>query len=912
MSSDEVPTVGCGPLGDGRYVFRFGSAEFDAARNELRVGGCPVKLEPRPRAVLALLLRHAGEVVTKAELLDQVWGQLEISEQVVPNAVAKLRRALGASEGARIVTVARFGYRFDGPVERIATGRRMGTRLALSAGQAVPGHPSWRLERQLGAGASEVWLARHGRTSEPRVFKFCSDGEQLSVLKREVTILRLLEQSLGQREDFVRLLGWNLADEPFFLELEYGGQDLLAWAEHGEHLRELTLEDRLDLFLRIADAVAAAHEIGVLHKDLKPRNVLIGHRPGARPSVKIADFGSSHLLDPQRLEAFDITRMGMTVASAGSDSNEMGTPLYLAPELFSHAPPTVRSDLYALGVMLYQLVVGSLRRPLATDWKRDVDDPLLREDIAASTAGQPERRLGSVVELTERLRARQRRAEERLERDRQQQRAAAAERALERARIRRPWLVTAAAALLAGTAASLMLLVNARQSEQAAVQERARAAAINRFLIDDILASGMLRDQAYEKDLTMREVLQRAAQQLEKRFVGEPATESSIALTLAGAFLALGQYEAAETLYRRAVDCAVVAFGPHDPQTVRAQYRLSQVLSNQAHYQEAGEVLKRADTSAAGLSDLHVAIDAADARSTYHFQQLQIEPALAAFQRLETLLRESGNDDAWRAFNVANGIAQCLLRLGRHADAEARLTAMLADPRFDSASIGSRAGLIKVNLGRAIRAQGRSAEALDLIQVGYREMEQARGPDDYLVITALGVLGQAYNEIGDASRALEVYEDVYQRMARRFGADNERTLAQLGNLGITQHQLGRVAAAIDSLSRAESSLSARYGDANAMTQTIRYFLALAYGDSDTPQRGLPLVDTIDPAALQAATAGVGMGAKLDALRGKLLLLSGRERDGRTMLQEAIHAMEQAGVDADTIAEYRALLDRNAH
>lgn len=898
--------------GDGLYVFRFGDAEFDTARNELRIGGRPIKLEPRPRAVLALLLRHAGEVVTKAELLDQVWGQLEISEQVVPNAVAKLRRALGASEGARIVTVARFGYRFEGMIERVATGRRIETRLALQQGQPVPGHEQWCLERQLGAGSAEVWLARHGHTSELRVFKFCSDGERLGVLKREVTILRLLEQSFGERDDFVRLLGWHLADEPFFLELEYGGLDLLAWAERDNQLQALTLDQRIGLFLRIADAVAAAHEIGVLHKDLKPRNVLIGHRPDAQPSVKIADFGSSHLLDAQRLEAFDITRMGMTVTDSGSDSDEVGTPLYLAPELFSGAPPTVRSDLYALGVMLYQLVLGNLRQPLAVDWERDIDDPLLREDIAASIAGQPERRLGSVAELAERLRARERRANERLELTRRQQRALAAERALERNRIRRPWLLMVGAALAAGIVSSLILLTNARRAEKAAMNAQARTEAINRFLIDDLLASGMEADQAYERDPTMHEVLSRAAEHLDRRFADAPAIEGSVALTLGGAFSALGRDQDAERLFRRAVERSRVSLGATAPQTLRAQYRLSRVLSNLSRYDEAGEVLDRADAGAQRLADTQIAIEAADARSTYYFQQLQIAPALEQFERLDALLGKTGEDSPQRLFNVANGIAQCLLRLGRHAEAEKRLAAIMKDPRFGPEVIGSRAGLVKVNLGRAIRAQGRKQEALDWIRAGQAEMERVRGADDYLVITALGVLAQAYSDTGDRLRALAIYEDVYQRMVRAFGEDNERTLAQLINVGIQQVRSGHLSAGIDSLRRAESGLSAHYGPDNAMTQGARYYLASAYGDSDAPQRGLPLLETVDAVKLQAVTSGVGLQAKLDALRGKLLLLSGRERDGRTMLLEAIHAMEQAGVDADTIAEYRALLDRNAH
>ena len=148
------------------YCYRFGSAEFDEARFELRVAGLPVDVERRALEVLAYLLRHAGEVVTKEELLREVWAGRITVDKVLPNAVNKLRRALGEANAERLLTQARIGYRLDGAVERIAVGRRLASQLELSAGRPVPGRENFLLRRQLGSNrGSEVWLARRRPTA---------------------------------------------------------------------------------------------------------------------------------------------------------------------------------------------------------------------------------------------------------------------------------------------------------------------------------------------------------------------------------------------------------------------------------------------------------------------------------------------------------------------------------------------------------------------------------------------------------------------------------------------------------------------------------------------------------------------------------------------------------------------------
>ena len=146
-------------------------------------------------------------------------------------------------------------------------------------GQEVPRRPGWVIDRKLGEGGfGEVWVARHGRTREPRVFKFCFDADRLGSFKRELTLFRLLRDALGDRPDIARLLEVELEEVPYYLESEFvPGGNLRDWAMTEGRLAAMSLEDRLRLAAEIAAAAAAAHSVGIIHKDLKPSNVFM-HR----------------------------------------------------------------------------------------------------------------------------------------------------------------------------------------------------------------------------------------------------------------------------------------------------------------------------------------------------------------------------------------------------------------------------------------------------------------------------------------------------------------------------------------------------------------------------------------------------------------------------------------------------------
>lgn len=579
------------------YCWAFGSAEFDESRWQLRVAGQDVELEHKPLEVLQYLLRHAGEAVTKDELLAEVWAGRIVVEAVLTNAVGKLRRALADEAQDIVATLPRVGYRLSVPVTRKPV-EFLPDASRLDAGDAVPRRPNWKLETPLArTEGNEVWLARHAKTRETRVFKFSLAGKGLGGLKREVTVARLLREALGERADFVRVLDWDFEQAPYFIESEYGGTSMDRWPAAGA-IAAVPLQRRLALFVQAADAVAAAHGVGVLHKDLKPANLLVEGEDG-EARLRVADFGSSRLFDSGVLDELDITRLGLTRTQLLS--SDSGTPLYLAPELAAGQSATIRSDVYALGVTLYQLLVGDFRRPLAPGWESDIDDPLLREDIADAANGDPAKRLDSAATLAERIRTLAARSEKRALEQAVQARIAEGERRLAKVRARRPWMIAAMVALMCAVGILGWLLPRAWRSERIATEQRDVAVAMNRFVAEDILgaANPLASGSA---SLTMREALNRSSPKIDVRFAHDPGVAASLHAVVAGAYYQLSDYAAAARHFGLARDLFVRAAGPGSADAVDQQIMLAESLARAGHVAAADKQLSGLSTRIAQLA----------------------------------------------------------------------------------------------------------------------------------------------------------------------------------------------------------------------------------------------------------------------------------------------------------------------
>ncbi|HEX7011854.1 MAG TPA: winged helix-turn-helix domain-containing protein [Steroidobacteraceae bacterium] len=872
------------------FRYRFGTAEFDEARFELRVSDAVIDVQRKPLEILSYLLAHAGEVVTKDELLATVWEGRPTVENVLANAIAKLRSALGPENAERIVTQPRIGYRFTGPLERIAVGRSLVSSLDLTTGAAVPGRQHFLLETLIGRSRdSEVWTARHSKTGELRVYKLTASGERLSALKREATLFRVLRASLGDRPDFARVIDWNFETPPFFLECEYGGRNLGEWAEEDGRLASMPLSERLELFLRIAEAVAAAHSVGVLHKDLKPTNVLVSPRPVEGWQVQLTDFGSGRLLEANRLAEMGITRLGLTLTQTVLSDSSSGTPLYLAPEVLAGQMPTVQSDLFALGIMLYQLTVADFRKPMVPGWEREVPDELLREDIAAATDGDRTRRLATVAELVERLRKLESR---RLERERAaaaEQAARRASEALQRSRARRPWIAAVMVVLTLGLGVSLWLYRNAEIAS-------ARIDAINDFLNWDVLANtGALKTDA-DPDPTMLRVLKNASVSVGQRFADDPASEGQIRLAIGQGLGGLGDYAAAEEQHRLAVELLKQAYGPTHDKTLNALYTYAGSLLERSKFLEAEAVLSELDLLGPRLlSTSVIAMKGHALRGMLRATRKNCGPALRDFEAAQQFDLGTSAEAAYNRYNIRSWIGQSLNCLGRYAEARDIYEGLLG-PEHDAAEIGpALMAYARLGYAEALRHTERIAEAEAQFLRALRQIESEIGDVDALT------MGQALVQVGNFYLDLGRFDAARQYLTRgrdlllTVGEQQEKGLDALRGLAIIDYSMGELQRSVDGLHVARAGFVAVFGESSPDVQGTTYWLAAALTDVGRIEEAAQLSEQLQPDALRTSLGGRGWAARLDALRAKIMIRQGRLEEGQALLASALSQLERSGV-----------------
>lgn len=538
-------------LGEARQILLTRNA-FDLARRatvgETAGGELPTWLAHGP-----YLLQGIEEPVEVFEVGIRGFAPLS-----VPRDTSKARRAVSAGDEATL------GWR-------------------PAAGQEIPWRSHWLLERKLGDGGfGEVWLARHEKTGERRVFKFCYDAERLRGLQREVTLFRILKHTLGDRDDIVPILDWNFKEAPFFLEAEHHGTDLVEWAMAAGGIAAVSLADRLLIAGQVATALAAAHSVGVIHKDIKPSNVLITPERDGRPRARLTDFGIGLLTDPDRAP---VTMLGFTRFETAGSGSAAGTRLYLAPELIEGKIPSIQSDIYALGILLFQLVVGDLSRALAPGWEREIEDPLLIEDIAACVDGDPGKRLRSAAELADRLRHLERRGEERAEAQRR-------ERALVRNRRRRRLLATFSAVAL--VFAGAMVVQSRRTAREAARANREAAVAhhVSEFLVG--LFEVADPDTTVGRNITARELLDQGAARIGTELEGQPETRATLMDTMGRAYLKLGVLDSGVRLLEGALAIRRQLHGEGHPTVAESLQNLADGLLLQGNFDRAERLLNEA------------------------------------------------------------------------------------------------------------------------------------------------------------------------------------------------------------------------------------------------------------------------------------------------------------------------------
>jgi eukaryotic-like serine/threonine-protein kinase len=887
-----------------------GGIELDELTLELRRGGQPVAIEPKPLELLMLLVRQPDVVVTKDELLDQVWAGRVVSESVLTKCVAKLRDALGDETQSLIKTVHGFGYRLTAPVRRLGPAHAAAARAPdawLQAGAVVPLRPNWRLVSRYDGARGENWLAEQVKTGEKRVFKFARDGAALTAVKREITLHRLLREALDQRPDIVRVLDWNLDEPPYFVELEHCSEGSLAeWARRAGGIAAVPLATRLDIVARTAEALAAAHSVGVLHKDIKPANVLIELDATGSPRVRLCDFGSAQVLDDERLRSLHITRMGLTQSPSDGETTS-GTWAYLAPEVISGQPPTVQSDVYALGAMLYQMVVGDLRRPLAPGWEREVDDALLREDIAAASDVDPAKRLADAGELARRLRSLEARHAEIAA-----ARVAASESerlqaALVRAQRRRRWASAVAVAAGVGIAVTGTLLLQVQAARREADRQAAAAAAVNAFLVRDMLAAA--DPYTNPREIRVRDVLAQASAQATARFSKEPVLEAAVRRSLGEAYVTLSDPKAAAAEFARA---AALRPASEERERARDLYNAGANHVDADNLADARPVLDQALALVGTPQDRDGRQLAASVRKSMALAEHGAGRTDVAVAQLQALLPEI--ESAHGAVSAEMAIALESLGdlqtlLARYPEAEVSLRRALALRESVFGARHPRAIKARARLGATLGQAGRYDDAEVELRRALEASTLHLGPDHRETLATQEELALSLMDAGKLAAALPLFEDSLQRRQKLGGPPDRSLSTLLNNLGLLYRDLKRPRDGLVLLEQSLGIIRDLLGPAHPEVLTTLFNMSLHHQDLQQWSEARRLQEELLRQARSALSKDHWhLGVMLTGYADTLQHL-GEHRQSAPVLREALAILEpQLPADHFQVRKARRLLD----
>ena len=876
-----------GPLRP-RYRYRFGSVEFDESRFELRVAGLAVDIQRKPLDVLKYLLDHAGSVVSKDELLEHLWSGTAPVENVVGNAIAKLRAALGEENARRIVTQPRVGYRLTGTVERHPVDRRLESTLLLEPGQRVPRRENFRLQSLIArSGTSEVWLARHEHAREARVYKFALHGDDLAQLKREVTLFRTLSENLDDLGAFVAIIDWNLESQPYFLECEYGGVNLNQWADAG-HLARATEPQRMEIFRQLVEGMASAHSVGVLHKDLKAANILMEADGSGGWNLRLTDFGTGGLTDQERLH--DPGDGGIDLPAAEKAGPwASGTQPYIAPEILRGVAPTAQCDVFALGIILYQLLCGDLHKSLSPGWERDISDALLREDIAAATDGDPALRIASAVELAERIRRYDQRRGQRAASDAAARKALEDAAAIRMSRARRPWLIATFAVLSIGLCAALILYKGVLDARGALTRQFTVAQALNTFLTSNFIAIANPTVTG-RKDVTVVEATKKAAANIDVAFHdADPRIRGALHAAMQDAFSGLSDVDMSIAEGQKAL-LALDAAQPADPrQLILVHAGLAAMLAQSskldeaaAHLTAAEELMRKARLtenavivrllwSRARLESFRMVLN--DALEDYRRAWELAKPDMTLPPELRDLLQFSYADALKMTSRFAEAQSEAAELLGRQ---RARLGAQHPQPCYTSVLVASVKGYMGDDVESALVTANQAAACLS----------EKLGPANIRTASAYRVLADLQFQAGHYADAAQAYERLAISFAGILGPETLQAINARMNTGVAQQFAGHLGEAEATLRTALDDSRIALGWSAPTTQALRYHLADCRLDRRQTNEVDRLLDGLLAETLNAAQIQKDWDGRLLYQAGRLALFTRRYDNAIQSLQQA--------------------------
>ena len=637
----------------------------------------------------------------------------------------------------------------------------------------------YRLLRRLGEGGmGEVFEAEQTEPIRRRV--------ALKVIKQGMDTRAVVARFDAERQALAMMdhpciakvhdAGATGRGRPFFVMEYVDGEPI---TDHCNR-RRLGTRARLELFVRVCEGVQHAHQKAVIHRDLKPTNILVTEVDG-QPLPKIIDFGVAKATDQRLTEMTLLTELGQVV----------GTPAYMSPEqaALSDADIDTRTDVYALGVVLYELLVGE--RPFERHMKR-AGYEAIRKIICEQDPPRPSTLLGSLGDQSAALAEVRGCALRRLRSDLRGDLDWITMKALEKQRERRYETVNGLAADLRrhlrddpvtagpptagyraakfvrrhrtgvaiGAVAAVALAAFATFSTVQArtiarERDRAEAAGAQAEAMNEFLAGTLASADPWAGsggDVTVVEALDAARQEIETAFTGQPATEASMRAVLGQTYLGLGQLEPATEQIERALQIRQ-GLPDDDPHAMGLLFSTEAKLrQDRAEYEAAVQ----SAAEAARIFREDPAAGPADLLTAYHHE------------------------------------ARNLLYTQRYAEAESVLVLCEAvAPRIEGAQ------RILVATNHSLRADllrerdGDAAAGDSLSRLAFTTA-RAVDPDHAVLGMYLNNAAQYHSESGDLAGALADFDSALVFYERSFGTDHPQYAICLENRGGVLYRLGRV------------------------------------------------------------------------------------------------------------------------
>jgi serine/threonine protein kinase/lipopolysaccharide biosynthesis regulator YciM len=722
-------------------------------------------------------------------------------------------------------------------------------------------------------------------------------AEQLQPVRRTVA-LKLIKPGMDSREVVARFEAERQAlammDHPHIAKVfdagttESGHPYFVMELVHGVPITDycdqnsLTPLERIELFVAVCHAVQHAHQKGIIHRDLKPTNVLVTTLDG-RPIPKVIDFGVAKAIHQQLTDATIYTRFHQM----------LGTPLYMSPEQaeMTSADIDTRSDIYSLGVLLYELITGTTpfdQRRLA---RAAFDE--IRRIIREEDPPRPSTRLSESKDRLASIAA-QRRTEpaqlsriiqgeldwiimKALEKERARRYATAdnlakdIERFLQHepveagpvsrsyrlrkfARRHRASLVTGASLLgllLAGTGVSTWQAIRASRAEAAAIdarqqEERARQAAVEEAERAERAAQAerTAKDEA-EKRLGQ---LEKANQILASVFQNlDPGTEEKEGKPLR-AILGDRLDEAIAQLSGDAIG---------DPRmTANLQVILGKSLIGLGLAERSVELLRQAsDTLASvrGAADDET-LAAMNALAAAHRLHGDLDQALKLLNQVVSQAEKKLGATHVETLIARQNLAVAYREAGKLDQALPYFEAIFADARRVLGPLDPQTLAIQDGLAVAYLRAGQRERAIELGEEILEPAKTVFGASHPKTIAALGNLASAYKSVGKFDRAISLQTKSWELSKARFGPEHPETLTALNNLGTLYWEAGQVDKAMPLLEDTLRLHEIRYGEDNPNLLGTQNNLALAYLSSEQPQKAVPLFKKVLRSAIVALGA----------------------------------------------------------